>query len=311
MVRESMLSKEQTNCIKAFAIICVVTCHVLGHYTRIVTPLGGIGVCIFLMLSGYGLALSADSKGLKGYWRKRIISVVIPYAILETLYVVSIGGISLKAYILDILLIQPRFLLGWYLNYILICYCYFYIIERMCKTERIKMMLYFGVSIALLIYSAYTKDGLRFEQSFSFLLGIVVARYDVSKFLNCRVIWINVITGMLLLAIKQIPFIRGTILLYDTFNLFLKTFIATACIISIKLYWNDVFCKLRITECLNPIGKASYIIYLVHGYLLALFDIMKEYRSWMVVAVFILCCIIGTLLYYHIIRCVQQRLSVE
>ena len=36
---------------------------------------------IFLVLSGYGIFKSAQRKGLAGYWRNRVIGVLVPYAL--------------------------------------------------------------------------------------------------------------------------------------------------------------------------------------------------------------------------------------
>lgn len=51
---------------KGVAIICVVLCHYMGTFGQgitVFTPLGGIGVAIFLILSAYGLNESWNQGG--------------------------------------------------------------------------------------------------------------------------------------------------------------------------------------------------------------------------------------------------------
>ena len=50
--------------------------------TNLCTPLGGIGVALFLFLSGYGLNESYKAHVLKLFWIKRITKVLLPYFII-------------------------------------------------------------------------------------------------------------------------------------------------------------------------------------------------------------------------------------
>lgn len=78
-----------SNIIKAFAILLVVLCHIGNRFTRATTPLGGIGVALFLILSAYGVEKSFIKSGLKGFWRKRLITVYVPYWIVELIAYLS------------------------------------------------------------------------------------------------------------------------------------------------------------------------------------------------------------------------------
>jgi peptidoglycan/LPS O-acetylase OafA/YrhL len=65
------LNKTHSTIYKGIAILLIITCHFMGrfgHGIRVFTPLGGIGVAIFLILSGYGMNES---------WNKIIIGGVI------------------------------------------------------------------------------------------------------------------------------------------------------------------------------------------------------------------------------------------
>ena len=51
-------SRRFSTSLRGIAILCILINHCLGCFTRYVNPLGGIGVTLFLILSGYGLNMS-------------------------------------------------------------------------------------------------------------------------------------------------------------------------------------------------------------------------------------------------------------
>lgn len=54
----SAFTRDNTTVYKGFAILCIICSHymnLMGKGVTLFTPLGGIGVSIFLFLSGYGL----------------------------------------------------------------------------------------------------------------------------------------------------------------------------------------------------------------------------------------------------------------
>lgn len=118
----SFLDKNGTLVLKGIAILFILFSHLGGHYTRIFTPCGGIGVALFLFISGYGLTKSDEKNGLQHYWTKRLVGVWLPYVLIQ----VFTSGLHL----LDILLIKPSHPFGWYLNYLMIWYFMFWIIHR-------------------------------------------------------------------------------------------------------------------------------------------------------------------------------------
>lgn len=66
-----MISKEDTQLLKGLAILMVIVEH-LGQVLHIaaLNPLGPIGVCLFLFISGYGLSYSYEKNGRNGYLKK-------------------------------------------------------------------------------------------------------------------------------------------------------------------------------------------------------------------------------------------------
>ena len=69
-----------TNAYRGVAILMVVIQHCAGEFgTNLFTPFGGIGVAIFLILSGFGLSESFKKKGINGFVTKKLWRVWLPY----------------------------------------------------------------------------------------------------------------------------------------------------------------------------------------------------------------------------------------
>ena len=164
------LSKNQTNTLKGIAIIVILIAHIGTRYSRFFTPLGGIGVAIFLILSGYGLELSYQKNGLKNFWKKRLLNVFIPYFCIELISLLFIPK-SYISFILDVLLIVPKHPLGWYLNCLLIWYILFFLIRMFRSSDKVKFFLMFTVTLCFACFYFITKNNIYFEQSFSFVFG--------------------------------------------------------------------------------------------------------------------------------------------
>jgi len=83
---KSFFSLETTNELKGFAILAIVISHVgyfLSTNTKFLFPLSvlaGVGVDLFLFLSGFGLAMSAMRKTLSPaqFYLKRVVKIFIP-----------------------------------------------------------------------------------------------------------------------------------------------------------------------------------------------------------------------------------------
>lgn len=315
--QNTLLSYEQTDILKGIAILCVVISHIGNHYTRMTTPLGGIGVSIFLCLSAYGLEISyqknvaLNGNGLKFFWRKRIIAVWIPYAIVEVLTLPINGWVSIRNFIEDLLLIHPRFQLGWYLNYLLVWYIIFWVLKHLntegqCKHESVYFII---VSVLLMIYFFVRSDGLRFEQSLSFLLGLCLAKKDLKtmeKNFKIRYAFILLITAALALGVKQLGVFRTQLTqILCLIDLVIKAcslmgIVIMAYVLLNKVNMGKAWCVLKY------IGIYSYELYLVHGYALYLFETMD--REEAVVAI-LLVSLVGTFLLHHFDRWIAKKLK--
>lgn len=167
--QNNLLSFEITNILRGIAIMLVILAHIGGNMgTNLLTPLGGTGVAIFLFLSGYGLNEAFKKKGVKDFWKNRIIKVFIPYFILITIISLFEKDFSIKEYILDILGIKTSY---WYIAFLLRQYIIYYITTRFFYRYRLYIL--FVISFIFV----FTLPNIEAEQAFSFYLGLFSSEY--------------------------------------------------------------------------------------------------------------------------------------
>ena len=146
---------------------------------------------------------------------------------------------------------------------ILIFYILFWISHKLSKDDNLRYLIIF--SLIYTILSLLFKAELYFEQSFSFLIGVIFAKKEnPNKFLHYKYILSLFILGIIALLIKQTAFIRnGCFMLFFVCQLLIKCPIG----LSIILYINKTINTFNY-EVLYSIGKCSYFLYLIHFYLL-------------------------------------------
>lgn len=135
------ISKTKTNEVKGCAIILVIIAHIGVIFSRVFTPLGGVGVYLFLLLSGYGLTCSYKVNGLQKYWRKRFFQVFLPYWIIQLVSYFFRSDLTVKNIIFDLFLIKLIHPIGWYLNYLLLWYITFYFVH-LIKNGKIRKAIF-------------------------------------------------------------------------------------------------------------------------------------------------------------------------
>ncbi len=276
------MSKDTTNALRGAASLLIMSQHIGGKLgTAVLTPLGGIGVAIFLICSGYGLNESyvqnrnIKSKHLKQYWLKKIWKVFLPYAGVEALFFFLLSDteryqrLTAADYFLDLSCIRPVY---WYLQEILLCYVIFFFCILTPKLYRYKYLILGGTSVLMFLVS----PGLMSEQAFAFLIGVAIsdqkekARQFLTKKSVLGVIFC-VSTGALL--VKQLPMVRvwSDTWLYTFLQILIKTLMALVMIGGagrVKNSMNNAF--------LGFMGKISYEIYLIHYGILLLFDLKQS-----------------------------------
>lgn len=124
-----------TECYRGAAIILIVLQHCSGKLgTNIFTPLGGIGVAVFLLLSGFGLTESFKKKGMKGFLKSKLWRVWIPFFLFYIGIYLLYDNHNYKNLILNVCSIRQDDY--WYVHYMLRCYVVFWIAFKFCYKYR-------------------------------------------------------------------------------------------------------------------------------------------------------------------------------
>ena len=220
------------------------------------TPLGGIGVAIFLFISGYGLNESYKKNGLSHYWRNKIVRVLVPYFIIITLLYVYRLKFAWSQYILDILGFKTTY---WYIAFLIKWYIAFWVFSRYFKRYRTWLLSIMGVIILLLF------PNIEAEQAFSFLLGYIVSsKIEYFKSLPYRIYvkWavLSFVVGTSFLAVKQLPSIRACEyeFIYNIIQAGIKFPYAISIICLLGLFPNVIKSRFLVFT-----GMISYELYLV------------------------------------------------
>lgn len=133
------LSRETTNALKGLAVVLILISHIFGggFGHRIVTPLGGIGVSIFLFLSGYGLNESYIAKGLRHFWKNKLLRLLLPYFI-WLIFQIPISYIMYGE--------VQWFYRYWYIEYMFIWYILFWLSKKFIPdySEHVLLILAFS-----------------------------------------------------------------------------------------------------------------------------------------------------------------------
>ena len=263
--------RSNTSFLKGIAILLVMMCHLVGSIfqgsVRIFTPLGGIGVSIFLLLSGYGLNESFDKAGLEKWWRKRFLTILLPYIIVESGLYWTVHEWDALSFLLDIALVKPLYSNGWYLNYLLLWYVIFYIVMSVPHLKEHKVIVFSIISFALFLRFA-TSSPIRAEQSVSFLTGIILSDYKERECIRKVEDWksgiLLTIVGVFFLGMKQTALIRSSPqIIYS----FIELLIKLPCGLGICFMTISVSKHMKL-KVFGIIGAISYELYLIHGYVL-------------------------------------------
>lgn len=240
-------------------------------YGRLFTPLGGIGVAVFLIVSGYGINESIKRSGFKNYWVKRIIKVWMPYVLAVFTVLAMTGKVNSFSYCMkSILFIERPY---WFIPYIFQCYLAYWVIYRHFHQSR-------GlIWVILIILSIIFLPEIQAEQSFSFYLGVLLSEKGVKIKEQIRekekllpfIVIVLLSIGVLFLGIKQTPYVRS--LQDSVYFVFVQILIKGAPALAIILLPYALKSHIVYNRTLNAIGIISYELYLVH---FPLFDLIKN-----------------------------------
>lgn len=283
---EDKISLSDTAILKGIAILYVVVGHI-GQVIpglRVFTPLGAMGVGIFLLCSGYGIEKSFSKNGRKHYWYKRLINVWLPYAIIELL-VLPLNWNLGQAVVEDFLLIHPLHPFGWYMRYLFVWYILYY-----AYSFARKYLLHLLVATGIIIWASL--DSLHAQNAFSFAIGVGLARMNsLDAILKKRYVWIGLMVSAVLFVVRDYTknHYHDIHLLWNTVSLVYNFALVMTSVIGYKVLSNA---KVKLLyKGLYIIGVFSYELYLVHGYA---YQILVSPANILMVTEFAALCIVAT-----------------
>ena len=255
---------------KAIAIILVV----FGHLGFI--PNGGaIGVSIFLVLSGYGIAKSSEKNEFQfeEYWKKRIINVYIPFLLCSACWVLILNLINSP--IIKVNSQKISIVLGmigfpnnpydptmWYISFIFMMYASFWCSFKFFERRIFKVLACLILCMIVgwgSIYIYSNSIGI-YLYLFSFPIGVIIALYDNILTFLCK--WLSSYKLIVFMAVLFfLEYMSGRNVIYYE----LLTVYSSFLIIPILTQLTHFEKKFIIA-----IGKSSYAIYLVEGVIMRL-----------------------------------------
>ena len=259
-LRLEFLSVDYTTAIKGIAMLIIMLGHCSGHYVggRLLTPCGGIGVSLFLIASGYGLNESFLKHGLADFWKKRILRVWMPYALI-TLIAVPFCWVSWSDFWQQIVCVRCLY---WFVPYVLGWYVGFWFLSKWFPKFRLSIMYALGIS------TLFWMSELQAEQALGFATGVVMSEHKTwfRSIMHVKKLVVTIALGFFLfgccfLILKQIPMIRewaGT-WVFNLCQTLVKFPLSMAIVVGMNL-------SPRIVR--NPLliftGTIAYELYLVH-----------------------------------------------
>lgn len=306
-IKIDFMNRENTNYARGISILMILVCHVAAvmlsqSIARLMTPLGGIGVAVFLVISGYGNNESYLKRGTSDFWKKKLLGVIVPYVVAFLVYQAVVGlFLNFKGLIRTFFTIDSTYY--WYIGYQIFWYFVFYFAVRLKKSLSFK----YSILVTAAGLSFVLFNEIRAEQSFSFLLGVLLSDFKEikAKVQNIFVVVSMLIIGIASLAIKQLSFVRSASgLLIHLVQLCIK--LPLGIFILIFVGWIMSFSFMRIFKKFFTIsGNYSYEIYLAHSACIGLIPMISS--KWLGVLAFSVATVILSLLLHTVSRTINKQ----
>lgn len=255
-----ILSRDNTLWLQGASAMMIMLMHFvmqLDGYPRVLNVLGSVGVAVFLFLSGFGINESYKTRGLEGYWRKRICRVVIPCWIVFMFRLPFAERFDAVQLFHNLIFTDSDL---WFIDYILRWYAVYWIGRRLMPRHTTLLL------VAASVVSVFEQQ-LMSEQSLSFLAGYLVSRhYDgIKRIHQGRMALVGaacLVYGAVFMILKQQPAVRpciGTL----PFNLLLLNIKLPFAITVLTLPY--LLTAVKKIVPLKTCGRISFEIYIVHA----------------------------------------------
>jgi len=310
------MSRNYTTALKGLSMLTILWSHVGACCgIRGIQFIGTVGVSLFIIFSGYGLQLSVKTNGLKNYWKRRVLHIMLPYWVVQGIGLMIRGERSCKVYMLDSVLIKPALGSGWFMQYIMICYLLFFLVKltvikiKPGEPDRVEKRMLYGLFLTwFVIDSLFFADPampfLKARQMLCFPFGVSIAkdRDAFEKMVSKHgVAFFGGVTGLLFMGITQLPAVKATpFIIQNALSLFTVFPLAIAMLnVTKSRIW------LLNNWMLEQIGLVSFEIYLVH-----VFTMETIQASWSSLAFFLGITAVGVGLLHMLIRKGNQIWSI-
>ena len=320
------MTKNFTQGIKGISIIIIVAIHCLNQFgVEHIQFIAAIGVSLFLIVSGYGIECSYQNNGLKWFWLKRFLTVIIPY------WIVQIAASIVWQWDRQMLINGICFIeSNWFVPYILGCYLIFWITSLIFKHNRIYVLT--GLFIVWLIIDSVLSSKmligdispiLRTRQMLCFPFGMWLARGNnidgngtddsnkgayntaklfgaVGKLKQCIIGVALMIAGLVITVISQLGIVESMpMLLQGAVSIFTVFPIAVGALMVMDLINSVVGSKVFVF-----FGMISYELFLTHWQ-----SIDQLYMQWYGIRQFLGFTLIGTLVLVLINKFVISKIK--
>lgn len=270
----NFFERTQTGILKGVGILTVLWAHAgMNYEIGGIQWVAGIGVALFLIFSGYGLSESYTKHGLKNFWVKRIIGVLIPF------YIVYIGANLLMGHLSLTRLINIIFMqdVNWYIQYIMISYVIFWISTRISEYYNLNLMQRFYLILGCFIcwffidtffFAMQADPFLRARQMLSFPLGVLISNKKDEAIIafkkneNSKFFIGLAVVGLGTFGLTQLQFLKAApYIILNTVSLL------TVLPLTLFVLWLSLKMKILFnSKFLVVIGDISYELYLVQAF---------------------------------------------
>ena len=249
-------NRQSTTAIKGLCAIFVMFSHVFQQ----VSWAGFLAVGIFFAFSGYGLLYSWKTKAnyLNGFFRKRVVKIVIPFAAAYIIAIILHLILENRALDSDFVkdIVCLKFLpTAWYVVAIVAFYMAFYLIASLSKSEwKILLAIIIVWIVYCLICMIAKLNTFWYNSSFCFIIGILGAIIDFGQFRIDKdkmrqKSWLF-ITGIVIILVA----FTSRHLITDAIYSAALTMLTAIFVMSFEIK----------SELLDRLGHISYEVYLVH-----------------------------------------------
>lgn len=200
--QEEPLSLDRSKAIQGFAAVAIIVHHLSQELAQEAGAIGffeGLGVLfvgIFFFFSGYGLYTSLKTKEnyLKGFLRKRLVTILVPFYMCILVFVVAACICGMKFTPLQLLAVLSGWSLinmhMWYIVEIAVLYLAFFLIYRLIKNRTAATVVMGIFVLAMMAGSLMLCHGADmssrgwfqgewwYNSSFLFVVGIIFSKHS-------------------------------------------------------------------------------------------------------------------------------------